>query len=154
VIYALDGVEAFFLANLETILLEIEAEETGLTISRWKSLTTYENQSYQFPFIEILPADTGVDYGSETSPLTQHWEIHNIDVEVVAAGQDTDEIKKTLLWYREAIVRLVKLDQTFGKVFNRVRLGRAGYSPIMKSAQEHKLLKFMRQPLECRVSRR
>ena len=40
---ALEGVKTFFLANLETILLEIEAEYT-VTIERWKVLCTHESR--------------------------------------------------------------------------------------------------------------
>lgn len=150
--YALAGVKSFFLANLETVLQQIETDDS-VTIPRWQALETHEVKTLQFPLIEILPAETQTDYSDDESPFEEGWEYHDIDIEVAAVGQDSEEIKNTLLNYRDAFKRLIKLDKTFGNLFNRVRLVRAEYSPLMEAQKERKLLKILRQNISVRTLR-
>jgi hypothetical protein len=150
--YALDGVKSYISAQLEATLLLIEAEWTA-TIERWKYLDVTESKTLQFPMIEILPSDTTPEYGSDESPLTEHWAYHSIDLEVSALGQESAAIQTTLLGYCEAFNRIIEGSMTFGGVFNRVRLGRAQYSPLMTTDAEKKLLKILRQNIVVRVLR-
>jgi hypothetical protein len=147
--YALDGIYSFINAALETTLAAIDSED-GTTTERWKTFTTYEARDLQFPLIEALPKQTSSEYGSDESPLTEHWETHAIDLEVAIAGQDAEAIQEDLLRYREAFVRIVGSDSTFGGLFNRVQLGLAEYSPIIESVKEKKLVKILRQSISVR----
>lgn len=151
-IYVLDGVKTYISAQLEATLLAIEAE-LAITVERWKTLETSESKNLQFPLIEILPKTVRPEYGADESPLTEHWEYYGIDIEIGIAGQDTTKIQRDLLAYREALVRIVEGDMSFGGLYNRVRIGLAEFSPLIEAVKEKKLVKLMRQALEVRKMR-
>jgi hypothetical protein len=57
-----------------------------------------------------------------------------------------------LMAYREGIVRLIRADNTFGGLFNRIRVGRTNYSPLL-STEKHGLVKIVRQNIIVRQLR-
>ncbi len=147
---ALDGVKAYFDANLEAMLTTI-ASERSVTIPKWKSMDTAEIRSRQYLSIEILPDTTVPDYSDDESPLEEPWDYHNINVLITYAGNDAKDVQYTLLRYREAIKRLINGDGTFGDLFNRVRIGATDYSPMVEAQDNKKLVQIMFQDLEVRV---
>jgi hypothetical protein len=115
-------------------------------------MQTHEPETLQFPYVAILPSETATDYGGEETPLTEFWEYHSIDIEIAEAGGDQATIQNTLMAYREGIVRLIRADNTFGGLFNRIRVGRTNYSPLL-STEKHGLVKIVRQNIIVRQLR-
>ena len=138
----LDGVKAYIAARLSAYLTTI-GSEWSITVPTWGAMEVFEPENLQFPSVAILAGETATDYASEESPLTEFWEYHSIDIEIAEAGGDSATIQNTLLAYREAIVRIIRADNTFGNLFNRVRVGRTNYSPLL-TFKDHKMMKIVR----------
>lgn len=151
-IYALKGVKEFFDSSLDAALSAIEGEQ-GITIPRWKTMDYTEILNRQTPAIEILPGKTMADYSNEEGPLEEPWDYHFMDIFVTISGSDTKEVEENLLWYREALRRIVKDDSTFEGRFNRVRLKDADYSPMVKNQKDGKIYQVLTQSFEVRVYR-
>lgn len=125
----LAGIKTYFDANMETILLAMEAEYS-VTIERLVSIEHVENAARQYPYMVILPNDGNNEYGDENTPVEQGFKIRNAQIIVVHNSTDIVEVQDTLLYYEDAVNRLIENDNTFGSLFNRVRLGDEDFSEM------------------------
>ena len=140
---ALDQTKIYLAANLEAALVVVETARSldASSINRWVSIDTEINLTDQYPYIELLPDVTTPEYGSEESSYSEeHWNYNNISVLITNAGYDQGAVQLVLLYYAEAVERVIKGDFTFGDIFNRVRLTNTSYA-LLISAQEDKLIK-------------
>ena len=118
---SLAGVLTYFNATLETILLEMEAEYS-VTIERLKYMNTKAYAGNQFPYMSILADSGNNEYSDEETPTEDLWKIRNVRIITVHNNSDINVVQDTLLYYDDAINRLIINDNTFGALFNRVRL--------------------------------
>lgn len=126
---SLSGVKTYFDAQMETILLAMEAEYS-VTIKRLKYMDTKEYAGRQFPYMVILPNDGHNDYLDEEAPEEFGWKYRDIKIIVVHNSSDIDDVQDTLLYYEDAVNRLIENDNTFGDLFNRVRLEDEDFSEM------------------------
>lgn len=146
---ALDGVKSYLTSNLATALATIEAART-VTIPRWKELDTYWVQSRQLPAIIIMPAGSEPDYLEEDSPSDKAWYTHNIALITMISGSKPKEVMYALMRYQEAYVALINTDNTFGSLFNRIRLGASDFDEIREAQEEKRLIQVLYQLIEVR----
>jgi len=133
---ALDGVEAYFDANLDTKLSTIETSRSCV-VERWKVMDTAPTLGNQFPIIEILPDATVPNYLGEDAPELVAWKEHIIHVLVSMAGSVPKDVQYALLRYAEAIDALTDDDATYGDRFNRVLISNIDYSLMAEAAEEN-----------------
>lgn len=125
----LAGVKTYFDATMETILTAMESEYSD-TITRLKYMDTKNYAGRQFPFMEILPNEGNNDYLSDDAPEEMGWKYREVKCVVVHNSSNIDKVQDTLLYYEDAINKLVENDNTFGNLFNRVRVTEMDYSEM------------------------
>ena len=145
----LAGVLAYFEANLETTLVAMEAEYS-VTITRLVTMETKENVAKQFPYMVILPQSGTNEYGDEEAPFTTPWKIRDVKVIVVHNNSNIVEVQNTLLYYEDAVNRMIEDDDTLGSRFNRVQLTEEDFSEMGQWMEqprnyEQSVLKFSEQ---------
>ena len=147
----LDGVKAYFDANLVTTLVAIETARS-VTIPRIAGdITVRTDLSMQYPMMSIIPRSAEHDYGDDEGPLEDHWTFFNVDVVITHSGSAYDTVQDALLRYYEAIVDLTQSDWTYGSRFDRVRLGDADFSVMIESQEDKRLMQSLIIALEVRV---
>jgi hypothetical protein len=148
----LDTIKAWLALKLDEVLVLLEAEK-GVVIPRLAGMDTAEDNSRQYPFLEILPDTSDVLYiHPEASMDNEAWDVHSIAMLFTMSGGETPkEVQYSLGWYRTALVRVIKSDNTFGGAFNSVKMGQTQWWPMVKSQQSGELLQTMRQNLRVRV---
>tara|TARA_R100001530_G_scaffold116421_1_gene83483 strand:- start:2895 stop:3383 length:489 start_codon:yes stop_codon:yes gene_type:complete len=151
---ALDQTKIYLAANLEAALAAIETARSlaSSSIARWTGIDTSINLTDQYPYIELLPDVTNAEYGSDENPYSEeHWNYNNISILITSAGYDQGALQTELLYYAEAVERVIKGSFTFGGLFNRVRLLTTSYALLIE-AQEDKLIKqTIEQSVEVRA---
>ena len=146
---ALDGVKSYLTSNLEAALVVIEAARS-VTIPRWIDIQTYLVQSRQLPMIIIMPAASEPDYLEEDAPSDVAWYTHEIALITMIAGSSPKEVMFDLIRYQEAYVALINTDNTFGSLFNRIRLGASDFDEVRDAQEEKKLIQVLFQLIEVR----
>lgn len=142
-------VKEYFDANLETFVRQAEDLE-GITIERWRFMEIYENHSNQFPSIEILPAETRIDYGDENKPILEGVSHFNVDLDISAAGTTPEVINNTLLGYEKGVKLLLEDDETFGRRFIWVTVRSIPFSPMIREGRTGRILKILTFGLRIR----
>lgn len=136
--------------GLDICFKEVE-EYFGVTIDRWSYLDTIEGVMNQYPSIEILGDEIDTDYLSEDeAPDTRAWDICSINVWLINTGNDRLSVSNWALYCRDAIRRLVDLDNTFGDRFNSVRLTTADLSDMFQFKERQDFLKYLVQGINVR----
>jgi len=146
---ALDGVKSYFTSNLEAALVVIEAART-CTITRWKVLDTHMVQSRQLPAIVLMPAGSVPDYLDDDGPSDDAWYEHNIMIITASYGSNPKNVMYELMRYQEAYQALIATDNTFGSLFNRIRLGASDFDEIREAQDEKRLIQILYQAIEVR----
>jgi len=151
---ALDGTVTYVGTKIEAALLAIEAART-VTVPRWKVLArtgASGTKTRQYPSLVVAPSDTTPVYGDDESPYAEeHWNYHGVDIFVTEAGNDWPTVEETLLYYEEAIERIVNDDYTFGDLFDRVRIAGIDYARLLDAIDENQMSQTLVVTLEIRI---
>ena len=135
--------------GLDICFREIETEES-ITLERWAYLDTVEGQMQQYPAIEIIGNEIYTEYLDEDSPDTRAWDRCNIDIWIIYAGNDSKTVNNWILYCREAIKRLINLDNTFGDLFEKVMLVSADLSEMFQLKERNDFLQYIIQGIEAK----
>lgn len=146
---ALGGVKSYFTTNLEAAVAAIESAR-NCTITRWKVLDTYMVQSRQLPAIMIIPDGSVPDYLDDEGPSDDAWYEHNIMIITASYGSNPKNVMYELMRYQEAYRALIDADNTFGSLFNRIRLGASDFDEIREAQDEKRLIQILYQAIEVR----
>jgi hypothetical protein len=148
---ALDGVQSFLVSKLNAALVVIETAKS-ITIPRLEAVDTAPILSRVFPQMEILPEVTDTLYRDDEGPLDfEAFDVHTVTLLLSITGSDVKAVEYNLTYYRLAIMRIIKADNTFGGLFNRVRLGQSKYWPAAPNEAATQFLQTLRQTLLVRV---
>lgn len=146
---ALYGVKSYLESNLEAALVVIEVART-VTITRWKELETYWTQSRLLPAIIIMPDGSVPDYLEEDGPSDNAWYSHDLVLITASTGSSPKDVMYELIRYQEAYRAIIKTDNTFGGLFNRVRLGDSDFDEIREAQEGKRLIQVLYQQIEVR----
>ncbi len=146
---ALDGVKSYLTSTLEAALVVIEAARS-VTIPRWRELETYLVQSMQLPSIIIMPNGSVPEYLEEDAPSDVAWYSHDIVLITANSGSESKDVMYDLIRYQEAYRAIIKTDNTFGGLFNRVRLGDSDFDEIREAQEGKRLIQVLFQQIEVR----
>lgn len=148
----IDGILDYLLrveGELEYALQAIESSES-VTIPRLKAYGLIV-KTRDYPLMEVAPESISPQYRYDEGPMDHEaWDIDSVWLQVADMGSDDELMLKTLMYYRDAIKRVVHDDNTFGNRFGRVRLGQAQFWPAFQAREQGKLLAVMRQNLQVR----
>lgn len=151
---ALAGVKSFLVSKMEAALTTIEGAYS-VTVPRLAVVATEDLKDHVYPALEILPESTDANYRDDEGPLDfEAWDVHSVILLFSNDGQDPHETQFTLLYYRKAVMRIVRADNSFGGLFNRVRMGQSQFWPMVQSQESGRLLQVLRQGLQVRVLQR
>ena len=147
---SLDDIKTYLDSHIEAELVQLESE-LSVTIPRIASEDTADLTDRQYPSLEILPDSTNVVYIHPEGPADRDaWDVHSISLLLTMSGQDSKSVEYSLLYYRRAWVRIIRDDNTFGGLFNYVKLRQTQYWPMVQSQKTRKVLQTMRQNIEVR----
>lgn len=136
--------------GLDICFREIE-NEIGETLERWKYLDTVEDLMNQYPSISLLGYEINTDNLEDEAPDLKGWDFWSIDNWIVNTGNDVKAVNYWVQYCRDAIKRLVDLDQSFGCRFETVKLINADLSDMYQIKETHDYLQILVQTIEIKV---
>ena len=148
----LAGIKAYFESDLPAELALIGTERS-VTVPMWKNLDTARIKDRQYPAIEIIPRTIEYEYGEEDGPFIQPIEYHSAAAIISQVGSEYKDVQNDLLRYVEGIRRITINDDTYGNLFNWVRLNGMNMSEISEAQKGGKLLQQVIGELRVRVIR-
>jgi hypothetical protein len=142
----LGGVYSYINSKLATALSQI-ASARSITIETPAEIVKYASKLKQGLIVEVAPGVIRKEYISEIDVPVETW-YHSIPVFVTHHGTDIAAVADTLLHYVEAVDRIIRLDSTFGALFERVRISNVEPNLLIEAAKSGEMTMTLAMTLE------